>query len=61
VTGLPALLPGECLSCGLTSRPVVHDRCDLCSAIHGPASAPEHVSTILPRVLADLRARRAPA
>ena len=58
-------LPGErvspttCLSCGGTAYPVTDGRCELCAAAFGPASAPELVRDILPRVLDRLERGRA--
>lgn len=55
---LPPLEPGQCGSCGATDRPVKYERCDLCAAVHGPASAPEHISTIVERVMHQIEGRR---
>lgn len=56
---LPDLLPGQCGSCGLIDQPMEGERCHLCASRYGPSSPPEHIASILPRVLERIAQRQA--
>lgn len=51
--------PGLCGSCGYFAAPT-GTICRACSAVPGNTQSPEHIGSILPRVMADLATCIAP-